>query len=116
MQIQELVFVGVKSHVLAIQKQTGQEVWQCKCKGGSTFVTLLVNGNYVYAHTGGELFCLEALSGRILWKNELKGMGYGLASIAMEGMSVSPTMVQQQADDAQRNSQNHQTGQTSFDH
>lgn len=111
MQIHDLVFVGVKWHVLAIHKHTGAEVWRSKLKGGlgsgSAFVTLLVKEHHVYAHTGGELFCIDALSGRIVWHNELSGMGYGLASIATEGMSASPTMAQQEADDeAQENSSN----------
>lgn len=94
MKLEDLVFVGAYSHVVALQKQTGKEVWRCKLKGGlgsgDSFVALLVEGNLLYAHSRGKLYCLEATSGRCLWENGLRGLGYGFASIAVEGRAASP--------------------------
>ena len=91
----EILYVGVKGTVVAIDKKAGKTMWQTPLKGGAfggaRFVTLLVEGDFVYAHTQGELFCLNARSGQILWNNELEGLGYDIASLASEGSS-SPSL------------------------
>ena len=97
MKLDDLVFIGVHSTVLALHKLTGKEVWRCKLKGGIAtgdyFVTLLVEGKLLYAHSRGVLFCLDAATGRCLWENKLSGLGYGFASIAVQGISASPEKV-----------------------
>ena len=94
------LYVGTKSQVVAIDRQTGQVLWQTKLGRSLTtelrFVTLLAEGSQVFVHTNGELFCLAATSGEILWKNGLKGMGYELASLAIAGHAVSPNAMRVQ--------------------
>jgi outer membrane protein assembly factor BamB len=80
--------------VLRFNKNDGVLVWETKLKGellslGDGFVTVLVDGQLVFAHTGGELFCLDGASGRVLWSNKLKGLGYDIASLAVQGASAS---------------------------
>lgn len=86
-----IVYIGLKAHVVAIEKATGAKLWSTKLKSGlssgSSFVTLLVDGPRIYAHTHGELSCLDASTGQLLWTNELDGLGYDLASIVIEGAS-----------------------------
>lgn len=88
------IYVGLKGHVAAISQNDGATLWKTKLKGGLTtgesFVTLLVDEPRVYAHTFGELFCLDATTGSILWKNELGGLGYGIASLAVDALSSLP--------------------------
>ena len=44
--------------------------------------------------TGGEIFCLDLLTGQRLWHNPLKGYGTGLATIATENsLRSSPATV-----------------------
>jgi len=85
------LYVGLKAHVVAIDKSTGSTLWSTKLKSGLTsgspFVTLLVDGGRIYAHSRGELVCLDAATGQILWRNELAGLGYEIASIAIQGSS-----------------------------
>ena len=91
----DIVYVGVKGSVAAIDKKTGANVWQTEIKSrafaANRFVTLLVEAGFVYAHTYGELFCLNALTGEILWRNKLEGLSYDIASLATEGSS-SPSI------------------------
>jgi outer membrane protein assembly factor BamB len=69
-----LVFVGIKGTVIGLSKPNGSEVWRAKLEG-SDFVNLIVEDDRVYASTRGQVFCLSATSGEILWNNPLKGMG-----------------------------------------
>ena len=57
---------------------------------GDRFVTVLVEAERIYAHTYGHLFCLDAQNGEQLWTNELSGLGYDIAMLAVEGASSPP--------------------------
>ena len=48
---------------------------------------VLENGD-LFAATHGELFCLDAATGHIRWHNLLKGLGWGLVTIAGNQQSV----------------------------
>ncbi len=102
------LFLGTHSHVAALDRATGAELWRTKLKGALTsddFVSLLVQPDRLYAHTGGELFCLDPQTGAILWKNGLTGLGYGIASLAVEGQpSAPPPLVAAQRADTARTS------------
>ncbi len=75
-QERELVVVGVGRHVVALNSTTGVELWRTKLKG-SDMVSVWDTGTRIHAATKGELFCLDASSGEILWHNTLKGLGLG---------------------------------------
>jgi outer membrane protein assembly factor BamB len=82
-----LIVLGVRGNVVALDKSNGTEVWRTKL-AGFDFVNVVVEGPRVYAGTRGKIFCLSRTSGEILWKNELKGLGLGLVTIGLPG---SPT-------------------------
>jgi len=109
--LRDLLFVGLNAGVVALDKRTGGEVWRTLLRTGMTsghrFVTLLLEDGVLFAHTIGEAFALDASSGRILWKNELRGMGYGLAILAVEGMYASPVSVEEQQVADQQASETH---------
>ena len=48
-------------------------------------VTLLLDGDRLIVSTGGYLFCLDPLTGKVLWNNEMKGYG-PLAPTALASM------------------------------
>jgi len=78
-----LIFIGVRGSVVAIDQDSGGRRWETKLKGGA-FVSLLVEQNRVFAGTQGEVFCLDAATGRLLWHDGLKGYGFGLVSLATQ--------------------------------
>jgi len=45
----------------------------------------VLSENKLYATTKGEIFCLDPATGKILWQNPLKGMGRGIACVAVPG-------------------------------
>ena len=78
---QILVFVGIKSSVVAIDDRTGTEVWRARLRS-SDYVTVLWDGEALFAANAGEIWRLDPERGDILWHNELKGMGRGIVSLA----------------------------------
>lgn len=84
MRTSELVFIGIRGTVIALDRSTGQQVWSTRLRG-MDFVNVVLDGGAVLAMCAGEIFCLEALSGQLLWHNPLKGLGRGLATIVTEG-------------------------------
>jgi hypothetical protein len=101
MNLDNLLLLGLKRTVTAISKHDGKPLWATKLpKGmGVDFVTVLSDGQRVFAHTDGQLHCLDLTNGRILWSNELPGYGYGLASLCFPGGATAPdaTAVQNMA-------------------
>ena len=75
----DVLYIGVGSHVVAIQALSGEELWRTKVKRAS-FMTVCREGDQLFAGAGGELFCIDRTSGEILWHNKLKGLGLGLVA------------------------------------
>jgi outer membrane protein assembly factor BamB len=78
---QNVIFVGIKGTVVALDRATGEVLWMNELKGGD-FVNLVVDDDYLYATTRGEIFCLDPATGALRWHNRLKGLGYGLVTMA----------------------------------
>jgi len=83
MKTSDLIFVGIKGSVIALQRATGDQVWATSLKG-SDFVNVVLQNGVVLASCAGEVFCLDPLTGNGLWHNPLKGFGRGLATFASE--------------------------------
>ena len=100
----DLVFLGIRGSVVALDKNSGARIWESKLKG-SSFVTLLVDGDQVLAGAQGEIFCLDAATGKTLWHDGLRGYGFGLMSIATErGRSDAPAIAAEQVRQEQASS------------
>jgi outer membrane protein assembly factor BamB len=96
MKTSDLVFIGIKGSVIALNRFTGQQVWATHLKGAD-FVNVVLQNEVILASCSGEIFCLNPLTGQGLWHNPLKGFGRGLATIATEhtpGSSVAPVLVE----------------------
>jgi outer membrane protein assembly factor BamB len=83
MKTAQLIFIGIKGSVVALNRATGQQVWATRLKG-SYFVNVVLQDGAVLASCCGEIFCLDPLTGIRMWHNPLKGFGTGLATIATE--------------------------------
>jgi outer membrane protein assembly factor BamB len=51
-------------------------------------VTVLDDEDHVFAGSSGHLYCLDAKTGEILWKNDLKGLGFQNISISINGSAI----------------------------
>lgn len=94
----DILIVGVKNAVLAFSRQTGEHLWATELKSGTDrYVSVIADTEKVYAHSGGELHCLDLATGTILWRDKLKGFGFGLASLCLpDGPSTSNANAKQQ--------------------
>ena len=96
MRIDELVFVGLNSRVSALERSSGEIVWEWqspKPKGGC--ITMLVEKGRIYVSVSGYLYGLDALTGEQLWFNPLKGYGTGVASLATGSQTTSQATIAQ---------------------
>ena len=100
------LYLGVKGHVVCIEKQTGKELWSTKLKG-MTITNVFCDSKNIYAHASGHLFCLDSAFGKIQWENKLSGYGYGACIFATNDMNqqqsaaVSYDQTQKNAQSAQ---------------
>lgn len=90
----ELLYVGIKHTVLALDRATGAEVWRTKLEKirlrVNDFVGLSLDGDDLFATCGGELFCLDAKTGAVKWHNPLRKLGVGVVSV-LPASSATPT-------------------------
>jgi outer membrane protein assembly factor BamB len=66
------------------------------------FVNVVLDDGKVLATSRGEIFCLDAMSGRVLWHNPLKGFGRGLATMTTErnpGEGTWPVLAEKHRND-----------------
>ncbi|QDU08280.1 PQQ-binding-like beta-propeller repeat protein [Gimesia aquarii] len=83
LSIADMLFVSFNSRVIALDRDTGDMIWNWKTpKGRSNYVSILVDDDQLFASVDGYTFCLDPLTGRQIWFNPLKGFGYGIPSLA----------------------------------
>lgn len=94
--VKDFLVIGIANHILAIDKSTGKEIWRTKlpevmlsnipldpfAEAALPKISLHVVEDKIYAGYYGRLYCLEARTGKILWKNNLKGLGNGFVTLA----------------------------------
>lgn len=91
MKQKNTLFIFSNGRVAAIDKKTGDIIWEIKMKqyaGRSmsfSYGQIFAEDGKVYVGSAGMLFCLNAKDGSLLWKNELKGWGYQFVALANMG-------------------------------
>jgi outer membrane protein assembly factor BamB len=101
MKISDLVYIGIKGSVVALNRATGEQAWSTHLKGAD-FVNVVVQNGAVLASCCGEVYSLDPVTGAGLWHNPLRGFGRGLATIAAQDMSqggASPALAEKRRSD-----------------
>jgi outer membrane protein assembly factor BamB len=80
--MEDLVYVGFNRRVIALDRYTGDIKWDWKSPKGSGFPSILVDGDRLIVSIQGYTYCLEPITGAMVWENELKGFGTGIPSLA----------------------------------
>ena len=87
--IDDLVFVGFNSQVVALDRYSGEIAWRWECpQGKSGHVAVLVDGDRLIVSVQGYMYCLDPIFGQQVWTNPLPGMGVGIPSIASARSAV----------------------------
>jgi outer membrane protein assembly factor BamB len=102
--LDQLIFVGFNSRVAALNRDTGETVWQWKSPKGIGYTTLLLDGDRLIVSVQGYTYCLDPLTGQQYWYNALPGMGTGVPSLASVRGSAPNTAAQAAADEESRRS------------
>ncbi len=90
----DIIVIGCNGYVAAVNAGSGKEIWFTKLKDGvisgsrGKDVSVLLDGNRIYAGCYGYLYCLDTETGKILWENELRGIGFNEVALAKQGTSV----------------------------
>lgn len=103
MNLSDLVFTGFNRRVAALNKRTGEIIWQWTASSGGSYagsyVTLLLDGDLLVVAVNGYMYGLDARTGVQRWYNEMTGFGVGVTSLAsMAGSTHNiPAVVAAQA-------------------
>jgi len=101
---QVLLFIGVKHSVIALDERTGAEVWRAELRSGD-YVTVLWDGESLFAANSGEIWRLDPQNGSAIWHNVLKGLGRGLVSLASSRRPTQPSDMDLTAEKRRRDAQ-----------
>ncbi len=107
-----LVFVGFNSRVVALNRNTGELVWDWKSPKGSGFVAVLLDGDRLIVSIQGYTYCLDPNTGIGLWSNPLSGLGVGIPCLtSARGSTLAwSNLAQIAADEERARRQQHQSG------
>ncbi len=82
------IFLGIKGHVVCLDKSTGKEIWRTKLKSDWGKITnVYCDSEQVYVYVHGHVYCLDPKNGSIKWENELKGLGHAFCIIASDSQT-----------------------------
>jgi outer membrane protein assembly factor BamB len=90
----DILIIGCNGFVSAILANNGEELWRTKLRegvlGGSRGydVSVLIDGDQIFAGCYGRIYALRPSDGGILWANDLKGMGFNEIALARQGTST----------------------------
>jgi outer membrane protein assembly factor BamB len=107
MHLHQLLFLGLNGRVAALDRDSGEIVWEWTAKhkdravGG--YITLLVDHGQLFVSANGYTYRLDPLSGTELWANPLKGWGVGPTALATSTAATQHVLTaaaaKQQADE-----------------
>ncbi len=85
--LDRVIFVGLNGRVAALDRRTGEAVWEWKSpKPRSGYVSLLLlDERQLIVAVNGYTYCLHPRTGEQEWVNPLKGYGTGVTSIVALG-------------------------------
>ncbi len=78
----DLLFVGFKDKVIAVDRADGSIVWKWKSPHGLGVVSMLPSGDRLFVSINGYTWALDPTNGSELWHQPFKGEGIGIATLA----------------------------------
>ena len=84
-----LIFAALKRTILALDAETGEQVWKTQLPGRfGTYTSIIVDAGVLYAARHGKVHALDPGSGEILWTAEDKDLKhYPVMLVSSSGAS-----------------------------
>ena len=93
--VNDLVFVAFGKRVVALDRYTGENVWEWSAPKGGGYISILLDGDRLIVSAMGYMYCLEPLFGQEVWNNPLEGLGTGVPCLASaSGGATNSTALQ----------------------
>ena len=86
--VADVLFVAFNGRIAAVHRDTGELLWSWKAPHGSGFVAVLVDGDQLFASVQGYTWCLDPLTGDVVWENLLSGFGFGIPCLATANLNT----------------------------
>lgn len=93
-KIVDMVFVGFNKQVIALDRYTGEKIWEWKASKVSGYPSILLDGDRLIVSVHGYTYCLEPTTGAEVWFNELNGYGTGITCLVSTRGSSSGAVAQ----------------------
>jgi len=92
--IPDLVYVSFNSRAAALNRQTGEIVWDWKAPHGSGYVAMMLDGEHLMTSVSGYTYCLDASTGEQKWMNKMSGFGIGVPSLtSLRGTAIGSSLL-----------------------
>jgi outer membrane protein assembly factor BamB len=108
MELGDMIFIGFSKHVVALDRATGTLLWKWVAPKGKAYPAVLLDGDRLIVSLMGYTYCLDPFSGRVMWQNELPGLGVGVACIATTRGNTDSRIMAAAAEAEQQQHQQHQ--------
>jgi outer membrane protein assembly factor BamB len=92
--VNELVFVAFGKYFVALDRFTGEKIWQWSPPKGAGYMSILLDGDRLVVSAQGYMYCLDPMFGQEVWSNPLEGMGTGVPCIASANGNTSSIAMQ----------------------
>jgi hypothetical protein len=79
---EDMVFVALNGRVVALDRESGEMLWQWAAPKSGGYMTLLPDRDRLVVSAGGYIYCLDPGTGQQRWHNPLTGFGFGVAALA----------------------------------
>jgi len=74
----DVVYAAAGSSVVCLNQSTGIKLWSQYISWWSQLTTLHFRNGNLYVGSGGVLYCLNPISGELIWHNPLRFLGRGI--------------------------------------
>ena len=86
--VADVLFNAFNGRIAAVHRDTGELLWSWKAPHGTGFVAVLVDGDQLFASVQGYTWCLDPLTGDVVWENLLSGFGFGIPCLATANLNT----------------------------
>lgn len=101
--VNDLIFAAFGKYVVALDRYSGEKVWQWTPPKGAGYISLLLDGDRLIVSAQGYMHCLDPIFGQVVWSNPLEGLGVGVPCLTSANGNTSAMAMHAAAAHQQQN-------------